>query len=111
VLAEQRHVGLGLGQETGIVEVDDRVDGGDDRRPLLRGQARPQRQQRRPDLHQRVHQHDLLAAGVHRQRRGRAAADAVGGETARDPGRLGLELGVGHLRSVGDEGRPVGTAL
>ena len=64
-----------------------------------------------PELHQRVDEDDLLAARVHGQGGGRAAPDAVGGEPPRDPGRLGLELGVGDLRAVGDEGRPVGAAL
>ena len=35
----------------------------------------------------------------------------MGGEAASDPGRLGLELGVGHLGAVRDEGGAVGTAL
>ena len=39
VLAEQRQVGLGLGQLAGVVEVDDRLLGGDDRGPLARGSA------------------------------------------------------------------------
>ena len=34
VLAEQRQVGLGLGQLAGVVEVDGRLLGGDDRRAL-----------------------------------------------------------------------------
>ena len=57
------------------------------------------------DLHQRVEEHHLLAARVHGQRRGRAAADAVGGEPARDPGRLRLELGVGDVDPVGRPAR------
>ena len=111
VLAEQRHVGLGLGQLAGVVEVDDRLLGGDDRRPLGRGQARAQRQQHGADLHQRVGEHDLLAARVHGQGGDRAAADAVGGEAAGDPGRLGLQLGVGHLGAVRDQRGAVGATL
>ena len=63
------------------------------------------------DLHQRVDEDDLLAARVHGQGDGRAAAHAVGGEPAGDPGRLGLELGVGHLRAVRDQRGAVGAAL
>ena len=78
---------------------------------LDRGQARAQRQQGGADLHQRVGEHDLLAAAVHGQRRGRAAAHAVGGEAARDPGRFRLQLRVGDLVAVGDQRRAVGATL
>ena len=80
-------------------------------RALGRGQPRAERQQLGADLHQRVGEDHLLAARVHGQGRGRAAADAVGGEAARDPGRLRLELGVGHLGAVRDQGGAVGATL
>ena len=57
----------------------------------------------RAELHQRVQEDDLLAARVHGQGRDRAAAHAVGGEPARDPGRLRLQLGVGDLAAVGHQ--------
>ena len=97
VLAEQRQVGLGLGQLAGVAEVDGRLLGGDHRGALLGGQPRAERQQHGADLHQRVDEDDLLAARLHRQRGDRAAAHAVRLQPPRDPGRLGLELGVGHL--------------
>ena len=111
VLAEQRQVGLGLGQLAGITEVDGRLLGGDDRGALGRGQPRAQRQKHGADLHQRVDEHHLLAARLHRQRGDRAATHAVGLQPPRNPGRLGLELGVGHLGPVRDQRGAVGAAL
>ena len=86
--------------------------GGEHRRPLGLGQPRAQRQQRPPRA--------SSARGAARPARGAgacvsaaiaAAPHAVGGEPARDPGRLRLELGVGHLGAVGDQRGAVGTAL
>ncbi len=111
VLAEQRQVGLGLGQLTGVEEVDARLLCGDDRRMLRLGELRGERQHRRPQLHQGVNEDHLLAARVHGQGRGRAAPHAVGCEASGDPGGLGLELGVADLLAVGDERRPVRAAL
>ena len=111
VLAEQRQVGLGLGQLAGVAEVDRRLLGGEHRGALLGGEPRAERQQDRPHLHQGVEQHHLLAARVHGQRRHRAAPHAVGGEAAGDPGRLRLQLGVGDLGAVGDQRGAVGAAL
>ncbi len=111
MLAQQRQVGLGLGQLAGVVEVHRRFLGGDHRGALLGGEPGAERQQHRAQLHQRVHENYLLAARVHRHRRDRAAADAVGGEAPGDPGRLGLELGVGDLGAVRDEGGALGAAL
>ena len=111
VLAEQRQVGLGLGQLAGVVELDRRFGRLDHGGALLGADPRAERQQDRADLHQGVDEDHLLAARVHAERDGRAAADAVGGEPAGDPGRLRLELGEGDLRAVGDEGGAVGATL
>ena len=111
VLAEQGQVGLGLGQLTRLDEVDARVFGGDDHRVLLGAELGRQRQSRRPQLEQGVEEDDLLAPRVHGQGGGRAAPHAVGGEAPGDPGDLGLQLGVGDLRAVGDERHPVRAAL
>ncbi len=99
------------GQQAGVVEVDHRFDRLDDAGVLGLGQARAQRQQRGADLHQRVGEDDLLAARVHGQRGGRAAAHPGGGEAAGDPVRLGVELGVGDLRAFGDQRGPLGATL
>jgi len=68
VLAEHRHVGLGLGEEAGIVEVHHRFGRLDDRGTLGLGEARAQRQQRRADLHQRVDEDGPARGAVHGQR-------------------------------------------
>ena len=69
MLAEQGQVGLGLGQLGGIVQVDGRPLRGEHRGALRVGELRAERQRDRAELHQRVQQHDLLAARMHGERR------------------------------------------
>ena len=81
------------------------------RPPLGLRQRGADRQHHRAELHQRVDQHHLLAARAHGQRRGGAAPHPLGGEPPGHPDRLGLQLGVGDLGSVRDQGGAVGTGL
>ena len=111
VLPQQRQVGLGLGQLTGVVELDRRFGRLDHGGALLGAHRGAEREEDGADLEQRVDEDGLLAARVHGEGDGRAAADTVGGEAAGDPGRLGLELGERHLLAVGDERGAVGATL
>ena len=103
MLAEQGQVGLGLGQLGCVVQVDGRPLRGEHRRALGLGEPRAERQGDRPELHQGVQQHDLLAARMHGQRRDRIPPHPVGGQPASDPGRLRLQLRVGDAGRFGDQ--------
>ena len=112
VLAQQRQVGLGLGQLAGVVELDRRLLAGDHRGALLGAvSCGPSGSRTAPTFISAWTRTTCSRRGCMRQGDGRAAADAVGGEPAGDPGRLGLELGVGDLRAVRDQRGAVGAAL
>ena len=111
MLAEQRQVGLGLGQLAGVVEVHGRLLGGDHRRPLLGREPGPSGSRTAPTFIRAWTITTCSRRGCIVIADGRAAAHAVGGQAPGHPGRLGLQLGVGDLGAVRDQRGSLGAAL